>query len=242
MEIWITNDYDAMSKKAAQLLVSFINNNKNLVLGLATGGTPIGTYKELIRMNKMGQVDFSQITTFNLDEYYPISKENSQSYYYFMKNILFDHINIPIENTNIPDGSVKDSQLECERYEKKIKASDGVDVQLLGIGSNGHIGFNEPSHIFSTHTRKTNMMKSTIEDNARFFSHIKEVPTQAITMGIGTIMSSKNILLLASGAAKAQAVKDMILGKVTPQLPASILQLHPSVTIILDKAAAKILI
>lgn len=237
MDIYITDDYDAMSNKAAKLLATVVNEIEEPVLGLATGGTPAGMYEELIRMNKANEVDFSKTTTFNLDEYYPISKESDQSYYYFMRENLFKHINIDMTNTYIPDGSAKDCEAESEAYDKKVRAS-GVDMQVLGIGSNGHIAFNEPADNFSTRTQRTNLTEGTIKDNARFFDNINDVPKEAITMGIGTIMNSKRIMLLASGKAKAEVIKQTILGKVTPQVPASILQFHKDVTIILDKEAA----
>ena len=239
MDIYITKDYDEMSQKAAQLLSALVNEKQNPILGLATGGTPVGMYKELIRMNQAGEVDFSKTTTFNLDEYYPIMKENDQSYDYFMRDNLFNHINIDLKNTHIPNGSAEDSEVECEAYDKKVRETGGVDMQVLGIGSNGHIAFNEPSDAFPTKTQKTGLTKSTIEDNARFFDNIEDVPTEAITMGIGTIMNSKSIMLLASGKSKAQVIKETVLGKVTPQVPASILQFHTCVTMVLDEAAAE---
>lgn len=238
MDIYITKDYDAMSQKAAEILASVVNEKDQPVIGLATGGTPSGLYKELIRMNKAGEVDFSKTSAFNLDEYYPISKDSDQSYYYFMRENLFKHINIDMDNTHIPDGSAKDSALESEAYDKKIRATGGVDMQVLGIGTNGHIAFNEPADNFPTKTQKTGLTKETIEDNSRFFDHIDDVPKEAITMGIGTIMNSNRIMLLASGKSKAQVIKEMILGKVKPQLPASILQFHKDVSIILDEEAA----
>lgn len=238
MDIYIVKDYDEMSKKGAALLASVIKEKENPTLGLATGGTPAGMYKELIRMNKAGEIDFSKTTTFNLDEYYPISKESDQSYHYFMKEHLFDHINIDMKNTNIPDGCAQDSELESKAYDKKVRDVGGIDMQVLGIGTNGHIGFNEPSDVFQTKTQKTALAKGTIEDNARFFSNIADVPTEAITMGIGTIMNSKRIMLLASGKGKAQIIKETIMGKVTPMVPASILQFHPDVTMILDEEVA----
>lgn len=239
MNIYITKDYDEMSKKGADLLASVVNEIEKPILGLATGGTPAGMYTELIRMNKANEVDFSKTTTFNLDEYYPISKESDQSYYYFMRENLFKHINIDMDNTNIPDGSAKDSAEESEAYDKKVRATGGVDMQVLGIGSNGHIAFNEPADDFPTKTQRTDLTEGTIQDNARFFDNIEDVPTEAITMGIGTIMNSKRIMLLASGKAKAEVIKQTILGKVTPQVPASILQFHKDVTLILDEAAAE---
>lgn len=239
MDIYITKDYDAMSKKAAQLLASVVNEKDHPVIGLATGGTPAGLYEELIRMNKAGEVDFSKTSAFNLDEYYPISKESDQSYYYFMRENLFKHINIDMANTHIPDGSAKDSEVESQAYDEKIRATGGVDMQVLGIGTNGHIAFNEPADFFPTKTQKTDLTQGTIEDNSRFFDDIADVPKEAITMGIGTIMNSNRIMLLASGASKAEVIKETILGKVRPQLPASILQFHKDVTMILDEEAAE---
>lgn len=237
MDIYIEKDYDLMSKRAADFLAVIIKAIEKPVLGLATGGTPAGMYAELIRMNKAGEVDFSKTTTFNLDEYYPISKEDRQSYYYFMNEKLFKHINIDLKNIHIPDGLAPDSTLESEFYEKKIRAVGGVDLQVLGIGSNGHIGFDEPADDFPTKTQRTHLADYTILDNARYFDKIEEVPKEAITMGIGTIMSAKKIMLLASGSAKAKMVKEAILGKVTPKVPASILQFHKDVTMILDEEA-----
>lgn len=239
MNIYITKDYDEMSKKAAELLASVVNETEKPILGLATGGTPAGTYTELIRMNKAGEVDFSKTTTFNLDEYYPINKDNEQSYYYFMRENLFKHINIDMKNTHIPNGSAKDCAAESEAYDNKIRETGGVDLQLLGIGSNAHIAFNEPGDHFPTKTQKTDLTEATIQDNARFFEKIEDVPTEAISMGIGTIMNAKRIILLASGESKANAIKESILGKVNPQVPGSILQFHKDVTMILDEAAAE---
>ncbi len=237
MDIYISKNYEAMSKKAADLLISIVNEREKPVLGLATGGTPAGMYAELIRMNKAGKVDFSKTITFNLDEYYPISKEDNHSYNYFMRENLFNHINIKIENTNIPDGLASDWALESEEYEKKIRATGGVDLQVLGIGSNGHIGFDEPADDFPTKTQRTCLTEHTIHANARFFDRIEDIPKEAITMGIGTIMSAKKIMLLASGSIKAKMLKEAILGKVTPKVPASILQFHKDVTIITDEEA-----
>lgn len=238
MNIFITDDYEQMSQKGAEVITDIIKQKERPILGLATGGTPVGMYKELIRMNKENKVDFSTTTTFNLDEYYPIDKENNQSYYYFMKENLFDHININIENTNIPNGMAVDIEEESKLYEQKVREIGGVDIQVLGIGSNGHIGFNEPGDVFEPETHKVSLDKQTIADNARFFSSIEEVPTEALTMGIGTIMSAKKILLLASGKNKSEIIKKMLLGKVTPHIPASILQFHPDVTIVIDQDAA----
>lgn len=238
MDIYITKNYKALSKKAAQLLVSVIKEKEYPILGLATGSTPVGMYAELIAMNRAGEVDFSKTSTYNLDEYYPISKDSKQSYYYFMRENLFKHINIDLNNTHIPDGSAKDSAKESEAFDQKVRDTGGLDMQVLGIGVNGHIAFSEPANDFAAKTQKVTLAKATIERNARFFDNIEDVPTQAITMGIGTIMNSNRIMLLASGSAKAQVIKETILGKVTPQVPASILQFHKDVTIILDEDAA----
>lgn len=238
MTIYITEDYDEMSKKAAHIVASLLNEKQNPILGLATGETMLGMYKELILMNQGGQIDFSQATTFNLDEYYPISKENKQSYYHFMKTKLFNHININMDNTHIPNGLAKDIEIECKTFEQQTRATGGFDMQILGIGSNGHIGFNEPAEEFSQVTHKAELTQRTIKDNSRFFHSIDEMPSQAITIGIGTIMNSKRIMLMANGERKAQAIKETILGQVRPKAPASILQFHPNVTFVLDEAAA----
>ena len=238
MDIYITKDYDEMSKKAAEVVASVVKEKENPILGLATGGTPAGLYKELIAMNKAEEIDFSKTSAFNLDEYYPISKESDQSYHYFMRENLFKHINIDTDKTYIPDGSAEDVEKESEAFDKLVRDTGGVDMQILGIGTNGHIAFNEPADNFPTKTQKVNLTESTIEDNARFFDNIDDVPKEAITMGIGTIMNSKRIIMLASGANKAEAIKETVLGNVRPQLPASILQFHKDVTIVLDEAAA----
>lgn len=237
-DIYIANDYREMSKKAAELLVELVNRKQNPILGLATGGTPIGMYNEIIKMNRNGIVDFSTTTTFNLDEYYPIKKTNKQSYNYFMKETLFNHINIDLKNTYIPDGEAEDSLLESETYDQMVRDTGGIDLQILGIGSNAHIAFNEPSDTFPTKTQKNRLTQNTIKDNARFFNDMEDVPKEAITMGIGTIMNAKKIMLIANGQGKAQAIKDMIIGDVRPEVPASILQFHPCVKVILDEEAA----
>ncbi len=237
MTIYITKDYQEMSIKAAEFLATIINENKRPVLGLATGSTMIGLYEEFIRMNQKGEVDFKEVTTFNLDEYYPISKDNSQSYNYFMKERLFNHVNIDISNTYIPNGMAKDIEVECEVFDHQVRETGGFDIQVLGIGSNGHIGFNEPGDSFPVRTHKAELTQRTIKDNSRFFTSIDEMPTRAITMGIGTIMNAKRILLMANGTGKAKIIKDTILGEVTPRVPASILQFHQDLTVILDQAA-----
>lgn len=237
MVIYIVKDYDEMSKKAAEFVATIVKEKQNPVLGLATGDTVAGMYRELIRMNQTGELDFSQTTTFNLDEYYPICKENKQSYFYYMKDTLFDHINIDAGNTHVPNGSAEDIGIECKAYEEKARAAGNFDLQVLGIGSNGHIGFNEPSDAFEMITHKADLTEKTIQDNSRFFESIEEMPVQAITLGIGTIMNAKKIMLMANGIHKARAIKETLLGKVAPEAPASILQFHPDLTVILDEAA-----
>ena len=241
MRIEIVKDYDALSQKAAYLLFSQIMLKPDSVLGLATGSTPIGTYKELISMYQAGLVRFSDTVTFNLDEYYGLNVNDEQSYHYFMKTNLFNHIDIKEENIHIPNGKVGDARAECRRYENRIQAAGGIDLQMLGVGQNGHIGFNEPDDSFEALTHLVALDEDTIKANARFFNSINEVPTKALTMGIKTILDSKKILLLASGENKAEAVNKMIKGKITPQVPASALQLHPDVIVITDEAAAAML-
>ena len=236
--ILITKDYDAMSEAATHTITEQIAAKPDSVLGLATGSTPIGTYAKLVQAYKTGSADFSNITTFNLDEYYPIGPENDQSYAYFMNDQLFKHVNISTANTNIPSGIASDAAAECDAYEAKITASGGIDLQLLGLGLNGHIGFNEPSTHFPAATHHTALDASTIAANARFFANPDDVPKHALTMGIGTIFAARHILMLISGAAKAKTAHNVLLGPITPQVPGSALQLHPNVTVILDEAAA----
>lgn len=238
MRIITVSSREEMGIKAASLISSQIILKPDSVLGLATGETPLGMYKELINLYNKNDIDFKTIKTFNLDEYYGINKENSQSYYYYMMNNLFKFIDIPHENINIPNGSAVNIEEECARYEREIKKAGGIDIQVLGIGVNGHIGFNEPDVNFEAQTHLVTLEKSTIEANSRYFTTIEEVPTSAISMGIKTIMNSKRIVLLASGINKADAIYGTINGKINPNLPASILQLHPDVTVILDKDAA----
>ena len=241
MRIIKTADYDAMSKKAADIIAAQMIMKEDSVLGLATGSSPIGTYKELVKMNMEGRIDFSKITTVNLDEYRGLPRSNDQSYYYFMNDNLFNHVNIDKERTHVPNGMVEDAEKECADYEALIKEVGGVDLQLLGLGHNGHIGFNEPSEEFDKVTHCVDLQESTIEANKRFFASIDDVPRQAYTMGIGTIMSAKKILVVVSGADKAEIVKKAFTGPVTPHVPASILQMHPDVTVICDaEAYAKI--
>lgn len=238
MRILVCENYDEMSKKAAQMIAGQVNLKPNSVLGLATGSTPIGMYKELIKMYNDNLLDFSEVLTFNLDEYYQLPKENNQSYDYFMKENLFNFINIKPENRHIPNGMTKNIEEECKSYERSIEESGGIDIQVLGIGHNAHIGFNEPANKFEAGTHLVNLKESTIEANARFFENIDDVPKQAVTMGIGSILKSKKIILMASGEGKAEAIYKTVYGDVTPEVPASILQFHRDVVLILDKAAA----
>ncbi|MGL6173902.1 MAG: glucosamine-6-phosphate deaminase [Cellulosilyticaceae bacterium] len=240
--VFVVKDYEQLSKQGAQIIADLLETKKDAVLGLATGSTPVGMYEELIRMNKNEKISFKEVHTYNLDEYYPIEKSNHQSYDYFMKEKLFNHVDIKLENTHIPNGMAVSSAQECITYDKKIRDIGGVDIQVLGIGGNGHIGFNEPSEVFQPITHKVQLDQRTIVDNSRFFNSIDEVPTQAITMGIGTIMSAKALLLLANGTKKAVAIKEMLLGKVTPKVQASILQFHKQVIVVVDESAAAELI
>lgn len=233
----LTKDYDDMSRKAANIISAQIVTKPNSVLGLATGSTPIGTYKCLAERYACGDLDFSAITSVNLDEYRGLTHENDQSYYYFMNDNLFSRVNIDLNNTHVPDGTIEDAEEACRSYEEIIAATGGVDLQLLGLGHNGHIGFNEPDEVFPKLTHCVDLTESTIQANARFFASREEVPTQAYTMGIQTIMNAKKILVVVSGADKAEIVKKAFMGEVMPQVPASILQLHQDVTVVGDEAA-----
>lgn len=237
MRIIKTKDYDEMSKVAANIIAAQIILKPDSVLGLATGSSPIGTYKELIKKNEAGDIDFSEITTVNLDEYRNLPITHDQSYYYFMNDYLFNHVNINKERTNLPNGNAEDVGAECARYEALIKELGGIDMQLLGLGHNGHVGFNEPSDCFAKSTYCVTLTERTIEANKRFFESADAVPRQAITMGTGSIMSAKKILLVVSGADKADALKKSLTGPITPNVPGSILQLHPDVTVVCDEAA-----
>ncbi len=237
MKIIVVENYDEMSKKAAEILIKKVQEKPNAVLGLATGSTPVGLYKELIEDHQQNGTSYKDIHTVNLDEYIGLPQEDKNSYFTFMYEHLFKYLEIPKEHTHIPSGDTEDHAKECKRYEEIIESLGQVDLQILGIGSNGHIGFNEPGTPFTGDTHIIDLKESTRQANARFFESIDEVPTQAITMGIGTIMKSKEILLLASGKAKAEAIHGMIHGEMTEELPATILQSHPHVTLIVDKDA-----
>lgn len=241
LKLCVLNDYDEVSAFAADKLISLVNTKPDCVLGLATGSTPIGMYKEIVAKNKSGKVDFSKVTTFNLDEYYPIKNDDNQSYIYFMKDNLFSHINIDLKRVNIPNGEASDPIEECTEYEKRIESVGGIDFQVLGIGLNGHIGFNEPSDIFVARTQYVTLDESTINANSRFFDSKELVPRHALSMGIKTIMMAKKILLIVTGESKANILKETIMGDITPNVPASVLQLHHDVTIVADTAAAKLI-
>lgn len=229
--------YDEMSAVAADIFAKQINIKKDSVIGLATGSTPIGMYKKLIEMNTSGMVDFSQIKSVNLDEYYPISPKNSQSYRYFMNENLFDHINIDKSNTYVPNGETDDADSECESYEEIIKGLGGIDIQVLGIGQNGHIGFNEPEEYLYMYTHKTALTESTLAANARFFTKDEVTPRSALTMGMGTIFGAKKIVLLVSGKSKKEAFKQLVTDRISTNCPATLLKLHSNVTVLCDRDA-----
>lgn len=237
MRVYKTSDYNDMSRKAANVISAQVIMKPDCVLGLATGSSPLGTYKQLIDWYNKGDLDFTEVKSVNLDEYKGLTKENDQSYYYFMYNNFFKHVNINPDNTNVPDGTEPDSDKECSRYEGIIRGLGGVDLQLLGLGHNGHIGFNEPDDAFATITHCVDLQPSTIEANKRFFASIDDVPKQAYSMGIGTIMRAKKILLIVSGEEKADILKEVLYGPVTPRVPGSILQLHNDVVVVADEAA-----
>lgn len=240
MNITVAENYSQMSKKAAEVVEQVILDNSSAVLGLATGTTPIGLYKELISDFKRGKISFKNVKAVNLDEYIGLPKTHVQSYAFFMKSVFFDHIDIDPSNTSIPDGMAENLDAECARYTRLLKGMKR-DMQLLGLGSNGHIGFNEPGTPFDSTTYVVNLTSATISDNSRLFGSIEEVPKKAITMGISEIMSAGKILMLASGRNKADAVYSMINGRISEECPASVLQRHPDVTVILGRDAASLL-
>ena len=237
MNIIKAKDYQDMSRKAANIISAQIIMKPDCVLGLATGSTPVGTYRQLIEWYDKGDLDFSRVSTVNLDEYRGLAHTDPQSYYYFMQENLFDHVNIDKAATHVPDGTNPDAADACAKHEQSIKSLGGIDLQLLGLGNNGHIGFNEPGAAFEKETHLVDLTESTIHANARFFASIDEVPTQAYTMGIRTIMQAKKILVVVSGEGKADIVSRAFFGPVTPEVPASILQMHPDVTVVCDEAA-----
>ncbi len=237
MRIVRAKDYEDMSRKAGNIMAAQVVAKPDCVLGLATGSTPIGAYKRLIEGYEAGDLDFSQVKTYNLDEYRGLPGTHDQSYRYFMNVNLFDHVNIDKANTHVPDGLAEDYEAACAEYDAAVAAAGGQDLQLLGIGNNGHIGFNEPGDAFVKGTHCVDLTESTIQANSRLFDSIDDVPRQAYTMGIGTIMAAKMVLVMANGEVKAQAVHDMIYGPITPSCQASILQLHPNVVVVADEAA-----
>ena len=239
MKIVLVKDYKELSCRAAQLLASQIIKKKNSVLGLATGSTPVGMYKELVRRHREEGLDFSEVITFNLDEYYSLPPKHPQSYYFFMWSVFFKHINLKRENIHLLNGVTKNIEKECQQYEEAIQRAGGIDLQILGIGVNGHIGFNEPDAVFlNDRTHLVNLSPKTIQVNAHFFNDPKEVPKQAITMGIGTIIQAKRIVLLVSGREKASVINQAVNGPITTEVPVSVLRLHNDVTLMLDQVAA----
>ena len=237
MKIIRTKDYADMSRKAANIISAQVIMKPNCVLGLATGGTPVGIYEKLVERYNEGDLDFSEVTSVNLDEYRGLPKEHPESYWSFMHRNLFDHVNIDPAHINLPDGTNMDAEAECKRYDAVIRSVGGVDLQLLGLGHNGHIGFNEPGAAFEKETHCVDLTESTIEANKRFFESEDDVPRQAYTMGIKNIMQAKKILVVVSGEDKAAILKEVLYGPITPEVPASILQLHNDVTIVADAAA-----
>ena len=237
MKVIITENYEEMSKKAAEIIIDIVKNNPNAVLGLATGSSPIGTYQNMAKDHRENGTSYQGVTTVNLDEYVGLTADHDQSYAYFMRHNLFDHIDVDLKNTNLPCGSAKDLKKECDRYNALLEKYQ-QDVQVLGLGSNGHIAFNEPGTPFDSVTHLVDLTENTIKDNSRLFASIDEVPRQALSMGIKNIMNAKRIIVVANGKNKAAAVKGLVKGEITPALPASVLQLHPFVTLICDKEAA----
>ena len=238
MEIIVKDSIEEMSKAAARMVAKTLNAKPNAVLGLATGSTPLGLYRELVRMHQEEGLDFSQVTTFNLDEYVGLTVKHPQSYHYFMHENLFRHINIATQNIYIPSGTTDNYEAFCSWYERRIVECGGIDLQVLGIGSDGHIAFNEPTSSLGSRTRIKTLAKQTIEDNARFFDSPDEVPVYAITMGVGTILEARKVILMANGQQKAEAVVAAVEGPVTSTITASALQLHPDVMFVLDREAA----
>ena len=237
MIIYRAKDYNDLSRKAANIISAQVIMKPNCVLGLATGSSPEGMYAQLVDWYNKGDLDFAKVKSVNLDEYRGLSRENEQSYYYFMHKNLFDKVNINVNNTYLPNGLAEDPEEECRRYDALIESLGGVDLQLLGMGHNGHIGFNEPGDHYDKGTHCVDLQQSTIEANKRFFASEDEVPRQAYTMGIGTIMKAKKILVIVSGAEKAEILKEALYGPITPQVPASVLQMHSDVIVIADEAA-----
>lgn len=237
MRVIVCNNYEEMSKEAAKIMAAQVHMKPDCVLGLATGSTPVGAYKELIAMYNNKEIDFCNVTTFNLDEYYPIKRDNDQSYYYFMHDNLFNHINIPEECIHVLNGEVADPEKECADYEKHIYEHGGIDLQLLGIGRNGHIAFNEPDENLVAVTHVTELTEDTIDANARFFADIKDVPTKSLTMGMASIMKARKILILINGKGKHAALSKLLSGEISTSCPATMLNMHNDVVVICDKEA-----
>jgi glucosamine-6-phosphate deaminase len=237
MKVIEVNEYTEMSHKAAEYIIEKVRQNPSITLGLATGGTPIGTYKNLILDHHKNGTTYKNVSTFNLDEYIGLSVDNKNSYRYFMNEQLFNHIDININNTHVPLGDIENTESECSRYEELIRKHCGIDLQIIGIGCNGHIGFNEPGTPFNSTTHIVQLAESTINANARFFNRVEDVPKSAITMGISTLLKCREILLFVSGENKKEAMFKLLTGKVSESFPASVLKNHPNVTIITDQAA-----
>ena len=238
MEVIIQKNYEQISKVAAQIVVDVLNAKPNAVLGMATGSTPLGLYQELVRLHKAGDLDFTRVTTFNLDEYVGLPVSHPQSYHYFMHENFFKHVNIQPQNINIPSGTTDNYPAFCEWYEQRITECGGIDLQILGIGSDGHIAFNEPTSSMASRTRLKTLAKQTIDDNARFFDKREDVPVYAITMGVGTILDARKLILLASGKSKASATAQTIEGPITSMVTASAMQLHRDAKVLIDEDAA----
>lgn len=241
MRVMVESHPEAVSVTAARFVAALVRKKPTCVLGLATGSTPLGLYQELIRLHREEGLDFARVVTFNLDEYVGLGPTHPQSYRYFMQQSFFDHVNIDVRNTHVPDGRALDFEAYCEQYEKRIRDEGGIDLQVLGIGSDGHIAFNEPGSSLGSRTRLKTLTEETIRDNARFFGGEHDVPRLAITMGVGTILESRQCLLLAVGEHKARAIRDTVEGPITAQVTASALQLHRDVIAVLDEEAGRLL-
>ena len=237
MKFIVCKDYDEMSRKGAEIIAALLKSKPDCVLGLATGSTPVGMYKDLAEMNKNGEITFKDVTSYNLDEYYPLAPDHDQSYRYFMNHNLFDHVDIDKAKTHVPDGLAKDPAEMGKAYDAAIDAAGGIDLQVLGLGPNGHIAFTEPEEELHCGTHLTGLTESTIEANSRFFASKADVPTQAVTMGIGSIMKARKIIVLASGKNKNYVIKKMLDDRITTMVPATLLKVHPDVTVICDEAA-----
>ena len=237
MQFIVCDSYDEMSRAGAEIIADLMKAKPACILGLATGSTPVGMYRELIRKNRDGEIDFAAVETYNLDEYYPITPDNDQSYRYFMNKNLFDEVNIDKAKTHVPNGAAADAEAACREYDAAYAKTGGADIQVLGIGQNGHIAFNEPEEALTVGTHVTGLTEDTIKANSRFFASIEDVPTRALTMGMGSIMMAKKIILLANGKNKHAAIAAMLDDKVTTAIPATLLKLHPDVVVICDKEA-----